>query len=1538
MGKRLRKSMAYAVCLAVMLCSAIAGIILMNFTVSKAEDRVSTVEYTTIDATEMQIGYTESAGQDPVTRDITLNNGCRVGFTNIPRNLEITATVNFSVMEHPGAICIVLRGEGNSILPVPYVGSGYAFMAYANGMYSLYDNGVDVNGNAQWGSLALTPGTDYQFSMKAVDLADGSGVQVVVMINGTQVIEYNDITDPIMNDGMAGITAQNGASFTIKGKGVEQTQAVNPTYLSSAIPVQDLALPGIDETGSLQWVGLAAEGAGYNIQTDGFYSIKTNIAPSSGIVSMSVGSYRTNANTMQLFHVMDAQWGWTDTGYHFDWANTGAITISRSYLSAEGIKSRTFTATAVGFGPGSVYDVEFGFDSVNDGVVKVFLKVNGAYAFIIYDSATDDGYEPYKMRTTTPSDQTMTSLIYGQWCSAKLTFDEVPQVVNATQLGRDLGTPDYTSANTGVNRNGEITSFVDDAVVYGYNSISANSIETTFNFEKLGTVLMLMTRIPAVIMSPWGEGSGYGLYLRSTGQITFTKNGAVLCEGWAPFAGLNATDTDFVVKYGAVNLAEDAVQIFAYVNDVCILNFVDIGDTLQGSGYMVYNMGFSGSALSYGVAMPVVSSDASELYLQESATLSCQNGGEVTEYFVDEELSSGKAIIDGNELLAKIPGEVYVYAVSDGVYSESIVIKINGSAAAITNIPLTALTARGDVYQLEYELINGDEISSVLFEIVEGKGTGKAELTTEGLFTPIDAGTVVVRVTINGIVSPDYTIYIKPVIYIDNTAAMAVGEVRNSSGFYANCLLPDENYTVTYELVDGEEYVTMNSMGQIQANKIGIFWIRVTVKGETFEATSGAAGIQVEAPVVTLTGVDDMVVGESLQFYPAINKGIEVHSAVISVLEGADCISIDENNVVTALKAGVVKVVAVVNGFSSGSLWFQVADLSLSIIAGDMFAADTQPLNIMFNADIIELDTVEYSIISGSEFASLDNGVIVSGNESGTVTIGVVVNDKYKAETTINIISGVSLTGIFNNAMIPVDAVIQLSYLADRFDEVTSEDYIIVDGAEYGKIVDGKLVVTAPGKITVKAVINGVESLPITVYSYSAYSPVVVLEGIYNGAEFAVGSKIELSYTYSGFADVTSAAYEIVTGTDIAEISDNVLTVKGAGEITVRVVVNGVASEEISIAGYVADEPIVVLTGIYEGIQFTVGDSIVLSYAYSGSDEVKTVEYKVVSGKEYATVDGNKLNLIAEGNIQLCVIVNGISSSDVNITVKNPVVVLTGGLYDGAEMTVGDIVSLSYLFSGQTVNSVKYEIVDGADKATIDGNKLMVTKSGSISVKVVINVFSSEPITITAVNPVAPVAVLLGVYDGEEFDVGNQIELSYFYSGSEDIFKVEYVMVDGSSLAVLNNNVLTFTGAGRIGIAVRVNGTLSDALYITVVEAEKPVAVLLGVNNGQKLEIGTTIELSYFFSGDDVKDVEYKIVSGEECAKLDGNMLTIMKTGEVGIKVIVDGVESEVVMIAGYEMAEPSNLPYTVAIIAACVFGVALVATTALCIARRKRR
>lgn len=1529
----------WVLCAFVLACFATAAVLFGSTLYPSADEEPVTADFVTIDATEMQAGYSESAVQDPVSRDITLNNGCRIGFTNIPRNLEMTATVNFSAMAYPAQICLVMRSSGNAIVPVPYADSGYAFMYYANGMYSLYDNGVDVNGGAQWGPLPeFSVGVDYSFSMKTVNLADGSGVLVSVSVNGTQIISYTDTTDPVLTEGMAGFTAQEGAAYVLKGKGVQETAAVNPTYFSEPIPIQDLALPAQNEDGSLQWAGAAAEGAGYNMQTDGFYSIKTTIAPAGGIISMSVGSFRTNANTMQLFHLLDPQWGWTDTGYHFDWANTGAITVSRSYISSDGVKSRVFSAAATGFGPGGVYEVEFGFEPVGENVVKVFLKINGGYAFIIYDSAADDGYEPYKMRTTTPSDQTMATLLYGQWCGATLEFDPVPASVKATQLNRDLGAPSYVGAATSVNKNGEITSFSGDTVLYGYDSVSADSIETTFNFDTLGSVLILMVRIPAVVMSPWGEGSGYALYLRANGQITFTKEGTVLCEGWAPYAGLNAIDTDFTVEYGSVNVADDAVQIFAYVNGVCVLNFVDIGDTLQGSGYMVYNMGFSGSALAEGVSFPAIQADRSEIYLQESAELSCENAGESVEYFVDEERSSGKAVIDGNIITAKSPGDVYVYAISDGLYSESILIKIDGSAAAITNIPAAALTAREDEYQLEYELINGGEVTSVLFEIVEGKGTGRAELTPDGLFTPIDAGTVVVRVTVNGKISPEYTIYIKPVVYIDDTSAMAVGEVRNSSGFYANCLLPDENYTVRYELVDGEEYVDMNAMGQIQAHKIGIFWIRVTVQGETFAATSGVAGIQVEAPVVTLNGVDDMVVGERLQFYPGINKGIEVRSAEIAVLEGADCVSIDENFVVTALKSGVVKVRAVVNGYSSGSLWFQVSDLSLSIIAGDMLAADTQPLDIMFNADGVEVESVEYSIESGSEYASLADNVLVSGNRSGTVTVSVLVNGKYTAEATIDIISGVTLTGIYDDAMIPVDTVVPLSYSADRFDDVTEEKYVIVSGSEFGKIEGNKLTVTSAGKIVLKAVINGVESAPVTVLSYSAYSPIAVLSGVYDGAEFVVGSQVRLGYVYSGSDEIESVAYEIVSGGDIASVSENILTVKGEGEFSVRVVVNGIASEAVALVGYIAEDPIAVLTGIYDGIQFTVGDSALLSYAYSGADKIETVEYAILSGGGVAELEGNKLSFLGVGEVELCVTINGVRSETVTLTVIDPVVILTGGLYDGAQFFVGDRITLSYLFSGQTVASVEYEVTKGADKVSLQKNNLTILSAGAFSVRVVVNGFASDPVTVSAENPESPVAVLLGIVDGEKFAVGDQVKLSYFYSGNEEARTVEYLISEGASLAALNDGTVTFIGAGRIGIAVKVNGVLSETVYITAEAAESPEAVLLGVNNGQRVEVGGKVELSYFYSGNSAESVEYKIVSGGDCARLEGNVLTIIKAGDIRIQVVVDGVGSDEVAIVGYEAAGAPDVPFIAAVTVASVLGVALVAVIAVCIVKRKRR
>ena len=1512
-----------------------------------AEEQQTTAEYAQIDATEMQIAVNEGVVQDPVTRDISVANGCRVSFADVPANMEMTANVSFSATPSGVNFGMYMRGVAGAT-SIFDAKCGYAFANRDNGMFYFYDNGVAVHFE-KWGSVPLNTTDLFTFKMKTVNVLDGTevvGVRVTVTVNGTLVVDYTDTTDPILSDGYAGFTAQDGAAFTIKGN-EEKTAAIDPTDFSDPINVNGFNVPAIDEEGNLSTTAISCVGVGYNIQTNGFYSIKTTFKPqSAGSFSATVGSFKTSGSMLNIVDVtnaIDAQWGWRDLGYRVIWTNAGGITFTRSYGvfdeagTRTAIQTKNFSFTAGGFVPGGIYEIEYGFEDAGGGVVKLYFKVNGAYAAIAYDYATGDGYEPYKMRSATPSDLNMYSIIFTDWCAAEIEFEPNFEHTTATQLERDLGTVSYLSANTQINRNGEVSSFGDVGVVFGYNSISAESVSATFNFKTIGSALILMLRTQSVVLSPWGAGSGYALILYPSGQISVTKEGNRLCEGWAPYSGINAVGEDYQIEFGAVNVSEDVVRVYAYVNDVLILNYADVGNLPTGSGYEVYNVdgGFSGSVSSVGVAFPEVSSDKTEVYLQETATLSC-SGGDNTEYFINEELSTGAGIIDGNTFIPRTPGDVYVYALSDGLYSDDMLIKVNGSAAAITNIPVTALTARGDSYQLEYELLNGGEVTSAVFEIVDGKGTGRAELTPDGLLTPVDAGTVVVQVTVNGLTSPEYTVFITPVIRIDDTSAMAVGEVRNGAGFYANCLLPDEEYTVTYELVDGEEYVSMNAMGQIQAKAIGIFWIKVTVKGETFIASSAAEGIQVEAPVVTLLGVDDMVVGEHLTLYPGINKGIEIASAEISVTQGADCVSIDENNVITALKAGTVKLRAIVNGFASGELTFMVSDLSLTLIAGDMLAADTQTLGVMFNSGNIEIENVTYSIVDGEEFASIENDVLISGNASGVVVVSATVNGIYTAETTINIISGVTLNGVYDGALVAVDSVIPLSYLFDREGTVNTVEYSIGSGTGCARIEGNNLVVVSAGRFTVTVTVNGIKSDPVTLQSYSAYSPIAVLKGVYEGAKFAVGSQVELSYAYGGYEEIESVVYEVVSGSSLASVSDGQLNILGAGEIGIRVVVNGTASEVVTIEAFEAELPIAVVTGIYEDARFTVGDIITLSYAYSGSDNVQSVKYEIVAGNNHALLNDNILTLTGEGTIGVRVTVNGISSETVNIVVHNPVVTLTG-IYDGAKLTVGDRLKLSYLYSGSNAVDVVYEITEGADNVSLTDNILTVIGAGSFTVRVKVNGFYSLPVTVSAESPAVPVAVLMGIYDGATLTVGDRVELSYFYSGDEEIFSVEYTIAEGSSFASITDGMLLAIGAGRVGITVTVNGIKSDTVFITVEAPETPVAVLLGVNNGQQYSVGSEIELSYFFSEGEAETVEYKILQGGDICELNGNVLTIKGEGVIRLQVVVNGVQSEEVEISGFTAHNGLSTPYIVAITAACVFGVALAGAIAAYIARRRR-
>ncbi len=1035
----------------VMLLLSVSATSLANLKSVKA-DSISQIEKLQID--ELPGYANDSASIIPSgTKSnvmFSVPNGGRIGFNGDFKNTEITSVINFSTV---GNTTFILRAQGETVLPAGNAGwtnKGYYFRWYGHGQFDFVKNDTVIN-SATWGPLpAPTANTDYEVKFKAVDNADGTA-NVSLLINGTAFVDWVDESNPL-DAGWFAICSE-GSVFTAKGYGFNQ-DAINLADVAN--PITSSNFPAtINADGSIT-TGGGNSGAGYVFQSTNSYSVKTNFKPNStaGLLLVTVGAQKTNDKEMNRPSVVDPDWGWSEPGYTISWSANGQRHLYR------GATLLNYGWDLFSYQPETNYQVEFGYYPVGNETNLIYLIIDDVLKMVLLDRKTDS-YTPVKPNAIgTPAGLLSYATIITGDCPAIITPFEKTDYETKTLITSDLGTPTTIGGAGTFDRNNAVDSFV-GGVVAGYLEPTTNqSIKFNANFSTIGTSITFTTRAQGSLDTPWGGGwtnKGYSIYLYANGQIILSKNSLTLCEGWATGGFSFNVNTNYEIEILTVNITDSVVRFSVFVNDVCVANYIDSNNAITEAGvFAVYSSGMNGSLKPSGIKIPSVNVKNS-IKVNEEVNLDylVENKQEtdVVSYYVDNKNSTATAQISGNTLKATSSGTLMVYTCVNGIYSDNSEISVAEQVKAIvTNLPTIPLIVGGEKVSVKGELTDSSIIvTSKVFSVENG--TGSATINAEtGEITAVSAGSVYVFVTINDVKSDGYLITISPKVEVGNTTALAVGAERNLSYsvFNNNIDLPNENIIVTYELISGSEFAELNTnTGVIKAKAIGMVTVRVFVTGQTFQAVSEIVTIPIEAPTVTLHGVTDMVVGQTITITPKLNEGLNSTNIQIVIVNGEDLVEINGYNI-KAIKEGTLKIKAVYNGYESKTLISVITNLLPTLIVPDNVPNnETVNLSVLFNCDseFYNPTNIVYTITKGGELAQINNNVLTTlNNVIGEVTIMASIdNGLYVIEKTINIVNGVALMGVTENQQVFIGTTINLSFIYYGFEDVTSVKYELID-------------------------------------------------------------------------------------------------------------------------------------------------------------------------------------------------------------------------------------------------------------------------------------------------------------------------------------------------------------------------------------------------------------------------------------------------------------------------------------------------------------
>lgn len=283
--------------------------------------------------------------------------------------------------------------------------------------------------------------------------------------------------------------------------------------------------------------------------------------------------------------------------------------------------------------------------------------------------------------------------------------------------------------------------------------------------------------------------------------------------------------------------------------------------------------------------------------------------------------------------------------------------------------------------------------------------------------------------------------------------------------------------TVMYETTGGQ----VLDNGVFFAAEPGVYV--VTAHAMDDSGVTGSITIIVEAAPVTgiaISGGRTVAVGRTLQLQAVVSPEYASDASITwSILSGAELASIDQNGLLTAIAPGEVVVQAAANDGSGVKATHKVEITpvfvtSISISGGKkVTVGNTLQLSAEVEPGDAADPSVTWSIVSGEEYATIDQNGLLTAIAPGKVTVQVMANDgsgvkaTHKLEVQPVLVTELTISGA---STVKVGKTIQLSVtILPENAENKAVKWSISKGSKYAKISeDGVLTGVAAGKVTVK--------------------------------------------------------------------------------------------------------------------------------------------------------------------------------------------------------------------------------------------------------------------------------------------------------------------------------------------------------------------------------------------------------------------------------------------------------------------------------------
>ena len=354
------------------------------------------------------------------------------------------------------------------------------------------------------------------------------------------------------------------------------------------------------------------------------------------------------------------------------------------------------------------------------------------------------------------------------------------------------------------------------------------------------------------------------------------------------------------------------------------------------------------------------------------------------------------------------------------IYSTQVVpvsgITVTGQGGA------TTITSDNGTLQLSAAVLpDNASDKAVIWSVING--TGQATISSTGLVTAVDNGTVTARATahdgsgVYGSIVITISNQILPVTNIVVTGTGGSSSINTNKGSLqlSAAVLPADatDNTVTWSIVNGTGQATINSSGLVTAIDNGTVTARATAHDGS--GVLGTLVITISKQIIPVTGIT--VTGSGGATSITVDNGTLQLSEVVlpanatdktvtwSIVVGTNLATINGTGLLTAVDNGTVTVRATANDGSGiyGSLVITltnqlvaVTGITVSATGGISYInidkGSLQLLAAVLPADATD-KTIAWSIVNGTGLATVSSSGLVTAIDNGTVTVRALAND-----------------------------------------------------------------------------------------------------------------------------------------------------------------------------------------------------------------------------------------------------------------------------------------------------------------------------------------------------------------------------------------------------------------------------------------------------------------------------------------------------------------------------------------------------------------